>query len=372
MAAAIRHAHDQGAKVLVAINTYPQAGRAQLWREAVDTAAALQADAVILADIGLLAYAADRHPNLRRHLSVQASASNAEAIAYFVREFGVKRVVLPRVLTIEEIEILNRRIAVETEVFVFGGLCVMAEGRCSLSSYATGQSPNMNGVCSPACAVRYEQVDGDLISRLGAFAVDSFEPGQPTGYPTLCKGRYLVRGEALYLFEEPTSLSALAILPRLQAAGVSAHQDRGATARQGLYRGGRRATFAARSMRWPTARPCRPAPCIRLAEGGQQTTGAYHGPGASGGKAKLDAIISTRSRHPAAAQAHARAGAVQLVAGGVARLLFPHRRRSTNRHCLCRRGGVRETDAVLRPAHPGGRSSAWPAPARRSCCRPWR
>ena len=55
---------------------------------------------------------------------------------------GVKRVVLPRVLTVQEIAAINREIDVETEVFIFGGLCVMAEGRCSLSSYATGKSPN--------------------------------------------------------------------------------------------------------------------------------------------------------------------------------------------------------------------------------------
>ena len=48
-------------------------------------------------------------------------------------------------------------VACETEVFVFGGLCVMAEGRCSLSSYATGLSPNMNGVCSPASHVAYRE-----------------------------------------------------------------------------------------------------------------------------------------------------------------------------------------------------------------------
>jgi len=276
MAAAIRHAHAKGARVLVAINTYPQAGRVQIWREAVDTAAALQADAVILADIGLLAYAADKHPGLRRHLSVQASAANAEAIKFFVREFGVRRVVLPRVLTVEEIETLNRAIDAETEVFVFGGLCVMAEGRCALSSYATGQSPNMNGVCSPACAVRYEQVGDDLVARLGAFAVDSFAAGQPAGYPTLCKGRYRVRGEALYLFEEPTSLSAFAILPRLQAAGVTAVKIEGRQ-RGKAYIAEVVASFR-RAIDALADGGVLPASNLhRLAEGSRQTTGAYHG-----------------------------------------------------------------------------------------------
>lgn len=274
MAIAIAHAHAAGARVFIAVNTYPQAGRESLWREAVDSAAALGADAVILADIGLLAYAADRHPGLRRHLSVQAAASSAEAIGFFAREFGVKRVVLPRVLTVEEIEVLNRAVVVETEVFVFGGLCVMAEGRCSLSSYATGQSPNMNGVCSPACAVRYEH-DGDaMVTRLGAFAIDSFRAGQPAGYPTLCKGRYRVRGEPLYLFEEPTSLGALPILPRLKAAGVSAVKIEGRQ-RGKAYIAEVVGKFRQAIDALDRGEAISESSLGHLAEGGRQTTGAY-------------------------------------------------------------------------------------------------
>ena len=71
---------------------------------------------------------------------------DADVINFYAETFGVKRVVLPRVLSVPEIAAINAETDVETEVFVFGGLCVMAEGRCSLSSYATGLSPNMNGV----------------------------------------------------------------------------------------------------------------------------------------------------------------------------------------------------------------------------------
>lgn len=100
----------------------------------------------------------------RLHVSVQASASNSDAIQFLVDAFKAKRVVLPRVLTIADIAKLGRKIDCEMEVFVFGGLCVMAEGRCSLSSYATGRSPNMNGVCSPASHVRYRQDGQELVS----------------------------------------------------------------------------------------------------------------------------------------------------------------------------------------------------------------
>ncbi len=222
MAEGIAYAHERGCGVFIAINTYAAAGNPDPWRRAIDDAAALGADAMILADIGLLDYAQRSQPNLRRHLSVQASASNAEAIGFYHKAFGVKRVVLPRVLTVSEIADLNSRIEVETEVFAFGGMCVMAEGRCSLSSYVTGQSPNTDGVCSPASHVCYERRGGDMVSRLGNFTLNVFSEDEAAGYPTLCKGRFVTHGRASYLFEEPTSLNVLAMLPELAAAGVSA------------------------------------------------------------------------------------------------------------------------------------------------------
>jgi len=222
MADGIAYAHDRGCGVFIAINTYAGAGNPAPWRQAADDAAALGADAIILADLGLLEYIRNAHPGLRRHLSVQASASNAEAIRFYHQEFGVARIVLPRVLTVSEIADLNAQIPVETEVFAFGGMCVMAEGRCTLSSYATGRSPNTDGVCSPASHVRYEKRGGDLVSRLGDFTLNVFSGGEAAGYPTLCKGRFVTRGRESYLFEEPASLNALGILAELAAAGVSA------------------------------------------------------------------------------------------------------------------------------------------------------
>jgi O2-independent ubiquinone biosynthesis protein UbiU len=222
MADGIAYAHERGCRVFIAVNTYVAAGNPGPWQAAVADAAALGADAIILADIGLLDYAKQSYPRLRRHLSVQASASNAEAIRFYHRAFGIKRVVLPRVLTVAEIAALIGEIPVEAEVFAFGGMCVMAEGRCSLSSYATGRSPNIDGVCSPASHVRYEKRGSDLVSRLGDFTLNVFPEGEAAGYPTLCKGRFEALGRASYLFEEPTSLNVLDILPELTAAGVSA------------------------------------------------------------------------------------------------------------------------------------------------------
>lgn len=216
------YARARAAKTFVAINTFPKAGEQELWRRAVDDAVSIGVDALILADIGLLDYAAGTHPDQRLHLSVQAAASNVDSIRYFVEAFGVKRVVLPRVLSVSEISALSPELACETEVFVFGGLCVMEEGRCSLSTYATGQSPNMHGVCSPASHVTYHKENETLVSRLGNFTVNRFAEGEAAAYPTLCKGRFSTAQTEGYLFEEPASLNALELLPALRQAGVSA------------------------------------------------------------------------------------------------------------------------------------------------------
>jgi putative protease len=219
---AIAHAHEYGARVLLAVNTFARAGDTHLWRKAIDDAARLKVDALIIADIGMADYAARTYPELRLHLSVQAAASSPEAIEFYVREFGIRRVVLPRVLTVPEIAALNKEISCETEVFVFGGLCVMTEGRCSLSSYVTGKSPNMNGACSPASHVAYKEEGDEMVSRLGDFTINRFASGENAGYPTLCKGRFSAGDETGYIFEEPTSLNAAELLPELQAAGVRA------------------------------------------------------------------------------------------------------------------------------------------------------
>lgn len=271
----VAHAHAKGSKVLVAINTFPKAGEPGPWHQAVDDAARIGVDAIIIADIGVAAYAADRHPDLRRHLSVQAAASSAASINFYVREFGFKRVVLPRVLTIAEIAALNTEVDAETEVFVFGGLCVMTEGRCSLSSYVTGQSPNMRGVCSPASHVRYEEQGTQLVSKLGDFTINAWNADEPAGYPTLCKGRFCTSGgKPSYLFEEPTSLNIGMMLQELSEAGVTALKIEGRQ-RGKAYVSEVVGNFRAAVDALEEGSVFDMGELERLAEGGKSTSGAY-------------------------------------------------------------------------------------------------
>ena len=284
IAKGIAYAHAKGAKVFMALNTYPQADNPGLWRSALDKAADLGVDAVILADPGLMQYAAQRHPKLRLHLSVQGSATNYDAINFYREQFGIVRAVLPRVLSLEQVQRVIERTPVEIEVFGFGSLCVMVEGRCALSSYVTGESPNTHGVCSPPKAVRWVETPQGRESRLNGVLIDRYAPGENAGYPTLCKGRFDVEGEEnYYAIEEPTSLNTLELLPQLMKMGVRALKVEG---RQRSPAYVAQVTQVLRdAIDQCTANPHRyaakPAWMVSLdqvAEGQQHTLGAYHRP----------------------------------------------------------------------------------------------
>jgi len=283
MADGIRYAHDKGREILIAINTFPQAGRVGDWQNAVDAAVDQGADAIILADIGLLDYARNRHPQQRLHLSVQGSATSYEAINFCQREFGIRRAVLPRVLTLAQVEHVIRNTTVEIEVFGFGSLCVMNEGRCWLSSYACGESPNTVGACSPAKYVKWDKKLGVMETRLNGILIDRFADNEPAGYPTLCKGRFEVAGETYYALEEPTSLNVISILPEIMKIGVRAIKV------EGRQRSPAYVTQVTRTLRAALdslaggaekfhVKPAWQAELTKVSEGSQATLGAYNRP----------------------------------------------------------------------------------------------
>src|SRR5690554_2543634 len=220
--AGLQLVRKEGRKLYVAVNTYAQPGGWQRWQAAVDRAADLGVDALICADAGVLAYASKRHPQLNLHLSVQGSATNPAALTLFQQRYGIKRAVLPRVLSLAQVKALAEKTTVPLEVFAFGSLCIMAEGRCHLSSYITGESPNLCGVCSPASAVRWSEEEDGLTSRLNDVLIDRYQAGEAAGYPTLCKGRFMVHGKRFHALEEPTSLNTMELIPQLSEIGVVA------------------------------------------------------------------------------------------------------------------------------------------------------
>ncbi|MDX3774199.1 peptidase U32 family protein [Chromatiaceae bacterium AAb-1] len=278
---AARYTHSAGRKLHIAINTFAHPDSFLRWQQAVDMAVSAGADVLIIADLAVLAYAAERYPHIELHLSVQASATNAAAIEFY-RQFGISRVVLPRVLSMQQVRALARTSQMDLEVFAFGSLCIMAEGRCYLSSYMTGESPNTAGACSPAAFVRWqEKPDGVLESRLNDVVIDRFNPDETAGYPTLCKGRFTVGSDTYHVLEEPTSLNTLDLLPELYKEGIRSLKIEGRqrspayvsqitrvwrAAIDALLTAPERFTVAAEWQRVLNS----------LSEGSQTTLGAYH------------------------------------------------------------------------------------------------
>ncbi|MCD8547282.1 MAG: U32 family peptidase [Aeromonadaceae bacterium] len=281
LARGVEYVHQHGRKLHIAINTFAHPGASRRWQAAVDKGADLGADALIIADLAVLEYASQRYPEMELHLSVQASATNAAAIRFYQQAFNIQRVVLPRVLSIHQVRQLAKESPVPLEVFAFGSLCIMAEGRCYLSSYLTGESPNTVGACSPARFVRWQETPAGLESRLNEVLIDRYAPGENAGYPTLCKGRYQVEGHTFHTLEEPTSLNTLALLPELFEMGVCSVKIEGRQRSPAYVEQVTRVWRAAidRYRRDPASYQVAPqwdAQLAAVSEGSQTTLGAYH------------------------------------------------------------------------------------------------
>ena len=277
----VAFAHQHNKHVYIAVNTYAQPEGWSRWQRAVDQAADLGVNALIAADPGVLAYATKHHPQLNLHLSVQGSATNAAALAFYQERYNIKRAVLPRVLSLAQVKHVASQSPVPIEVFAFGSLCIMAEGRCHLSSYLTGESPNLCGVCSPAKAVRWSNEDGELTSRLNEVLIDRYSEGESAGYPTLCKGRFMVNGQRFHALEEPTSLDTMDLIPELAKIGVSAVKIEGRQRSPAYVEQVTRVWRAALDSHRQAPEQYKVEPIWRqtlagLSEGSQTTLGAYH------------------------------------------------------------------------------------------------
>lgn len=277
MEESVDYAHKRGKKVLLALNTFPPAGQTSLWKQAVSDGVRLGVDAMIVADIGVAHHIATTYPDQRLHLSVQAGAPSVEAIRYYCEEFGVKRVVLPRILSIPEIKQLKSEIPCEIETFIFGNQGLMAEGRCSLTNFVSGVSTNFDGVCSPPSDVTFhEDKNNMLYSQLGEFTIDCFSCAQGAGYPTICKGKYVAphRNEPYYAFEEPISLNLFDLLPQMVGAGIEAFKIEGRQRSRAYIR----QVVSAWRLAVDSVMQGKPVPkadLVALTEGQKETTGAF-------------------------------------------------------------------------------------------------
>jgi U32 family peptidase len=151
----IKYAHDRGKKVYVTLNVFPHNEDLDGLEEYLKELYELNVDAVIVSDPGIIMTAREVVPELELHLSTQANNVNWKS-AQFWHKQGIKRIVLARELSLEQIKEIRSKLpdSCELEAFVHGSMCMSYSGRCLLSNYMTGRDAN-RGECAQPCRYKY-------------------------------------------------------------------------------------------------------------------------------------------------------------------------------------------------------------------------
>ncbi|MBR3099391.1 MAG: U32 family peptidase [Clostridia bacterium] len=196
---AVAAAHGMGRKFYLTMNIYPFDDELEGFAEAARHALEAGVDAAIVSDPGAIRTLRTRVPELKIHVSTQASTVNTPA-AEMYRDMGCERVILAREVSLERIAEMKRRLgdSIQLETFVHGASCMAYSGRCLLSAYLTGRSGN-RGECAQPCRWKYA-------------VVEEKRPGEYMPVAEDENGTYLFSARDLCL---------MPILPELCAAGVS-------------------------------------------------------------------------------------------------------------------------------------------------------
>ncbi len=152
-----------GVKVYVTMNTLIKESEVQEFLNQVEFLYQNGVDAILMQDFGMICLCLEKYPNLEIHASTQFNSTSLETIE-LLYELGVKRVVLPREFTLEEIKAI--RIPIEKEVFVHGALCTSYSGRCYMSQMQGGRSGN-RGECAGCCRLPYKLYQGEKLLKQG-------------------------------------------------------------------------------------------------------------------------------------------------------------------------------------------------------------
>jgi putative protease len=198
LAEAVSLAHKYGAKAYLTANSLPHQNEISAFPGFLENAAEAKVDALIIADLGLLSLARKYAPHIEIHMSTQTGIVNAAAAA-MLYDSGVKRAVLARELSLDEIADIRAAIPADMslEAFVHGSMCVSFSGRCLLSRYMTGRDAN-RGACAQSCRWSYA-------------LSEETRPGQFFPIEEDEKGTFILNSK---------DLNTLPILDKIVAAGV--------------------------------------------------------------------------------------------------------------------------------------------------------
>lgn len=151
----IKFAHSLGKKCYITVNILAHNEDFAGLKEYLEYLQEIEVDAIIVSDLGIMAYAKKYAPKLPIHVSTQANITNKYSAMQFV-ELGATRLILARELSIKEIKEIREVVPkeVEIECFVHGAMCISYSGRCLLSNYLSGRDSN-RGACIQACRFEY-------------------------------------------------------------------------------------------------------------------------------------------------------------------------------------------------------------------------
>lgn len=196
--------HGQGRRLYVTCNVLPRNGEMDRLPGYLEQLNGV-ADALIVADLGVMRLAQRYAPRCQLHVSTQLGVVNYET-AQMLWDMGASRVVLARELSLNEIAEIRARTApgLELEAFVHGAMCMSYSGRCLLSSYLTGRDGN-HGDCAQPCRWQYQ-------------LIEPTRPGRPLTAVEEGHGTYLFNANDLCMIEH---------IPALCAAGISSFKIEG-------------------------------------------------------------------------------------------------------------------------------------------------
>ncbi|WP_031432967.1 prephenate-dependent tRNA uridine(34) hydroxylase TrhP [Methylomarinum vadi] len=200
LAKGIVEAHQLGKKFFLAANVIPHNAKIKTFLADMEPIVAMQPDALIMADPGLIMLTREKWPDMPVHLSVQANTVNYASVKFW-QSMGVERVILSRELSLDEIaEIRQQCPDMELEVFVHGALCIAYSGRCLLSGYFNHRDPNQ-GTCTNSCRWKYdtlpahENAEGDYVLDSAALSPADLSHGG-------CGGERHPLADQVYFLEE--------------------------------------------------------------------------------------------------------------------------------------------------------------------------
>ena len=147
----VKLCHENNVKIYLALNTIVHEDELKKVKKIIEKAKGAGIDAIIAWDLSVISYA--KELKLKVHLSTQASSSNSDSITLY-EKLGIKRVVLARECSLDEIKKIRKKTKVEIETFIHGAMCVAVSGRCFMSHFLYKRSAN-KGDCIQPCRRSY-------------------------------------------------------------------------------------------------------------------------------------------------------------------------------------------------------------------------